>query len=126
MLDAATADLWIFGCSPDPTTVVPADVTDTVIGVRGTDGVRLGGMTIDGGAYGIVVAQSAGDDVPIQLEDLVITGATDVGLVVDGTSGGGTEVDAQRVVVRDTSPGAGERGDLHDRRRRVEVPGRPA
>ncbi len=110
VLDSSTADLWIFGCAPETTTVVPVDADAPVIGVRDTDGVRLGAMTIEGGAYGVVVAESAGRDAPIQLEDLVITAASDVGLVVDGTTGAGTAADLERVVVGGTTPGSGDRG----------------
>lgn len=88
--------LALEGCGATETTLT-GDDSDSLIRVVGVQELRLAGLGLEGGRRTLWLR--AGTIAGI--EDLSLTGATRLGLVVDGSS---TLVDAERLTVTDTLP----------------------
>jgi len=79
--------LWIAGCSAEAVILTVGGTDMAGIAVRQTNGIQLRSLTVKGGMPAIAVTQQSGADAPIVLNDIRVSEAVGVGIVIDGTTG---------------------------------------
>jgi hypothetical protein len=82
-LDAGDGGLQIEGCGSAQTSLAAGDGDNAAVELAGAAGVRLAGLTLLGGARGLLLWDSASAEV----QDLVIDGGPNVGVLLDSGSG---------------------------------------